>query len=105
MHLIYWDEDPLIEKLGTGTIDAAATLLGNSDALQIYGSVMKSDLSQVLQSMLHKFISGDVLELYHNEIAGIDAFDWKAFPKALIVSDGKVKCDMTDGAFFDRPSF
>ena len=50
---MYWDEDPIIEKLGAGTIDATATLLGNSDALQMYGSVVKADLSEVLQSMLH----------------------------------------------------
>ena len=33
------------------------------------------------------------MQLYHNEIAGVDAFDWKAFPKALIVSDEKLVCD------------
>jgi len=67
-------------------------LLGNSDELQIYGSVTNSDQSEILQSLLHKFINGKALQLYHNEIAGVDAFDWKAFPKALIVSDGKLKC-------------
>ena len=84
---MYWDEKPVIENLGSGTIDAIAALLGNSDELQIYGSVTNSDQSEILQSLLHKFINGKALQLYHNEIAGVDAFDWKAFPKALIVSD------------------
>jgi para-nitrobenzyl esterase len=92
VHLLYWDEKPLIENLGSGTIDAIAALLGNSDELQIYGSVMNSDQSEILQSLLHKFINGKALQLYHNEIAGVDAFDWKAFPEALIVSDGKLRC-------------
>ena len=92
VHLMYWDEKPVIENLGSGTIDAIAALLGNSDELQIYGSVTNSDQSEILQSLLHKFINGKALQLYHNEIAGVDAFDWKAFPKALIVSDGKLKC-------------
>ena len=35
---------------------------------------------------------GDALQLYPNEIKGIDAVDWKEFPKALIVSDGKLLC-------------
>lgn len=96
VYLMCWDENPLIEKLGSGTVDATATLLGNSDALQMYGNVMNADLSEVLQSMLWKFINGDALKLYHNEIAGIDAFDWKTFPKALIVSDGKLQCDTID---------
>ena len=93
VHLLYWDEKPLLEKLGSGTVDVAATLLGNGEDLQMYGSVMDKDLSEILQSFLGKFVKGDLLELYPNEIKGADAFDWEAFPKALIVSDGKILCD------------
>ena len=31
-----------------------------------------------------------------NEIKGIDAFDWKAFPQALIVSNGEFRCNTID---------
>jgi len=96
IHLLYWDEDPLIENLGSGTVDAAATLLGNRDALEMYGSVMNEDLSEVLQCLLVKFMSGNDLELYQNEIRGIDALDWKAFPGVLIASKGKLICDTID---------
>lgn len=93
VHVMYWDEKPLIENLGSGTVDAAATLLGTGEALQMYGSVMNEDLSETLQVLLQKFISGQALQLYPNEIRGVDAVDWKAFPRALIVSDGKLACD------------
>jgi para-nitrobenzyl esterase len=93
VHLLYWDEKPLIENLGSGTVDAAAALLGNADALQMYGSVMNADLSEALQGLLLKFINGNALQLYPNEIKGVDAFDWKAFPKALIISEGKFSCE------------
>ena len=96
VHLMYWDEKPLIENLGSGTVDVAAALLGNGDALQMYGNIMNADLSETLQSLLQKFISGDALQLYRNEIVGIDAFEWKAFPRALIVQDGKLQCDMIE---------
>ena len=92
VHLLYWDQNPLIEKLGSGTVDAAAVLLGNSEAAEMYGSVMNKDLSEMLQSLLQKFINGDALQLYHNEIKGVDEIDWEAFPKALIVSDEKLVC-------------
>ena len=92
VHIMLWDEIPLIENLGSGTVDAAAALLGNSEALQMYGSVMDKDVSEILQSFLHKFVKGEPLRLYHNEIQKVDAFDWKAFPQALIVSDGKIMC-------------
>ena len=93
VHLMLWDEKPLIENLGSGTVDVVAALLGNNEALQMYGSVMNKDLSVALQSLLQKFVSGNALRLYHNEIKGVDAFDWEAFPQALIVSDGKTICD------------
>ena len=93
VRLLYWGEKPLLEKLGSGTVDAAAVLLGNREALQMYGNVMDGDLSEVLQSLLHKFIRGDELRLYPNEIKGVDEMEWEAFPRALIVSDGKLQCD------------
>lgn len=92
VHLMYWGQKPLIENLGSGTVDVLATLLGNEDELEIYGSVVDADLSEILQTFLHKFVNGDALQLYRNEIYGIDAFDWEPFPKALIVSDNKCSC-------------
>ena len=93
VHLMFWDEKPLIENLGSGTADVVATLLGNGEALQMYGSVMNADLSETLQTFLHKYVTGEALQLYRNEIGGLDAFEWKTFPQALIVSDGKLLCD------------
>jgi para-nitrobenzyl esterase len=101
VHMIYWSEKPLIENLGSGTVDAAAVLLGNDDALQMYGSVMNADQSEILQGLLQKFVKGDDLELYPNEIKGVDAFDWKAFPRALIVSDGKLRCETIENRITD----
>ena len=93
VHMMYWDERALIENLGSGTADVLATLLGNGEALQMYGSVMNADLSETLQALLLKFVSGDALQLYRNEISGFGGLDWKAFPRALIVADGKLTCD------------
>ncbi len=93
VHVMYWDEKPLIENLGSGTVDVAAMLLGNGEALQLYGNVLDKDLSVTLQEFLHKFVKGDALQLYRNEIKGIGDIDWEPFHKALIVSDKKFSCD------------
>ena len=90
VHLMYWDEEPLIDNLGSGTVDVAAVLLGNTESSQMYGNVIDEDLSEVLQSFLQKFANGSALRLYPNEIKRIDAFDWKAFPQALVISDEKM---------------
>ena len=92
VHVLYWDETPLIGNLGSGTVDVVAALLGNSEAGQMYGNVMNADLSETLQVLLVKWIRGEAPELYSNEIKGVDGFHWKAFPLALIVSEGNMKC-------------
>ena len=58
----------------------------------MYGNVLDADMSGILQALLEKFVCGKALKLYHNEIKGVDAFEWKAFPKALIVSDEGIRC-------------
>ena len=93
VHLMYWNRKPLIENLGSGTVDVAATLFGNEDALEMYGSVADADLSEIAQVLLRKFVSGDALRLYRNEVYGIDAFDWEPFPKAIVISDDTSRCD------------
>ena len=93
VHLLYWNAKPLIENLGSGTVDVAATFFGNGDASQMYGNVMDSELSEILQSFLSKFVCGNALQLYNNEIKGIDAIEWKKYPKALLVSSDALKCE------------
>ncbi len=93
VHLMYWDRTPLIDKLGSGTVDAEAEMLGNGEALRMYGNVMDKNMSETLQTFLYKYVKGNALKLYRNEIYGVSDFEWRAFPKALIVSDDELECD------------
>lgn len=93
VHLLYWNVKPLIENLGSGTVDVAAAFFGNSEASQMYGNVMDSDLSEILQSFLTKYIRGEALRLYNNEIKGVGAVEWKKFPKALLISNDALRCE------------
>ena len=97
MHLMYWGRKPLIENLGSGTVDMLATLFGNEDALEMYGGVVDKDLSEIMQTLMHKYVEGDALKLYRNEVYGIDDLDWEPFPKALVVSDDACRCDTIEG--------
>lgn len=92
VRLLFWNRKPLIKNLGAGTIDVAASFLGNLDASLMYGNVMNFDLSDVLQLFLKKFVDGDGMRLYKNEIKGVKAIDWDVFPQALVVSDGGIHC-------------
>ncbi|BAL85027.1 putative carboxylesterase (plasmid) [Selenomonas ruminantium subsp. lactilytica TAM6421] len=98
VHLFYWDVKPLLENLGSGTVEVAATFLGNSEAVQVYGSVLNQDIAETLQTLFRKFQNGEELRLFNNEIKGIGAIDWQEFPQALIVSEKEFRC----GTIVDR---
>ena len=91
-YLLYWNVKPLIENLGSGTVDVASAFLGNSDGAQLYGNVLDADISEVLRSFLVKFLRGDAMRFYNNEIRGVSAIEWERFPKALLVSDKGLRC-------------
>ncbi|MBR5912865.1 MAG: carboxylesterase/lipase family protein [Selenomonadaceae bacterium] len=93
VYILYWNVKPLIENLGSGTIDVLATFLGSRKAAQIYGNVLNRDIAETLQKLFKKFEHGDELKLFNNEIKGINAIDWKNFPNALIVSEKSFKCE------------
>ena len=93
VHLFYWNVNPLIENLGSGTVDVLTTFLGNHEVAQIYGNVMNPDVAATLQNLFRKFESGKELRLFNNEIKGISAIDWKEFPLALVVSEKSFRCE------------
>ena len=92
VYLLYWNVKPLLENLGSGTVDVASAFLGNSDGAQLYGNVLDADISEVLRSFLVKFLRGDAMRFYNNEIRGVSAIEWERCPKALLVSDKGLRC-------------
>ena len=96
VYLLYWNVKPLIENLGAGTVDVAAAFLGNSEVAQMYGNVLNADISEVLRLFLIKYLNGDAMRFYNNEIKGVDAIDWQKYPKALVVSDKAFRCEPID---------
>lgn len=97
VYMLYWNVKPLLEKLGSGTVDVVTTFLGSPETAQIYGNVLNKDIAETLQNLFQKFQSGDEVLLFNNEIRGISAIDWKEFPMALVVSDEGFKCEPIEG--------
>lgn len=93
VRLFYWNVKPLIENLGSGTVDVMAAFLGSREALQIYGNVLNKDIAETFQNLFRKFESGEELRLHNNEIKGVGAIDWQEFPQALVISEKGFKCE------------
>jgi para-nitrobenzyl esterase len=102
--MMYWDEEPLIENLGSGTVDVMAAMLGNGEALEMHGGLVDDDVFGSLQGFLAKFAKGEELKLYPNEIKGFDGIVWEKFPKALIVSNHEYSCDRIEDKLMDCQS-
>lgn len=93
VHLMYWDVKPLIENLGSGTVDAVSAIFGNSKTAQMYGNILDPVISNILQQFLMKFMADEKMSLYNNEIKGVEAVNWKKFPEALVISNKKIRCE------------
>ena len=96
VHLLYWNVNPVIENLGAGTVAVASAFLGNEQTSQIYGNVLDSNIFEIFQSFMKKFMKGESLQLYNNEIKGVNAINWEEFPKALVISDKNFKCELIE---------
>ena len=104
VRLMYWDEEPLIENLGSGTVDVVASMLGNGELMEMHGGLVDDDVFGSLQGFLAKFAKGEELKLYPNEIKGFDGIVWEKFPKALIVSNHEYSCDKIEDKLMDCQS-
>ena len=93
VYILYWNVKPLIENLGSGAIDVLAAFLGNREASKMYGNVLNQDIAAPLQNLFRKFVHGEELRLFNNELKGINAIDWKEFPNALVVSEKNFSCE------------
>ena len=92
-YAFFSDLTPEIEKLGSGSLIMMATLLGNSDAILTYGSIVNEVTANILQTLLVKFLRGLKPELYKNEIDGVDAVNWEPYPKMLRITDRSFLCE------------
>lgn len=45
---------------------------------------------------MKKFMKGESVQLYNNEIKGVEALDWEESPKALIMSNENFQCKVLE---------
>ena len=104
VHLIYWNVKPLIENLGSGSVDVVSAFFGNLKTSRIYGNVLDPTISEILQAFLKKFLIDSELKLYNNEIKGVKSVNWQNFPEALTVSNKEFKCESIEDKLTEIPA-
>lgn len=95
VHLFYWDKTNEVDKFKSNVISIVSTILGNSKLALSMGYIIDDDNTEVFQALLHKYINGEKLELYKNEIRGIDELVWKNYSdkedNVLCVKDNAIE--------------
>ncbi len=90
VRMMFWDVEATIRDLGTGSVNAVSSLLGNQDSAVAYGSVVNDSIRAVMQTLILKVIQSEDPSLYTNEVDGIDEIRWEPYPSILSVKDDGV---------------
>lgn len=88
----FFDLNAVIEKLGSGSLNMMATILGNKAAAESFGTIVNENVMLILQTLLVKFLHDEEMELYNNEISGVDALHWEPCPKTMTITDNAFEC-------------
>lgn len=86
----YFDIEPKIKYLGSGSVLMAATILGTKEAALSFGTIVNDDLAEIIQALILKFLRGEKPELYQNELEGVEALSWEPGPGVLHVTEDAI---------------
>lgn len=87
----YFDIEPNIKYLGSGSVLMAATILGTKEAALSFGTIVNDDLAEIMQALILKFLHGEKPELYQNELDGVEALSWEPGPGVLHVTEDAIQ--------------
>ena len=100
----YWDVKGSIEKLTANSVSIVSTILGTNKIAEQMGYLNDQNLTMIMQAFVGKYIQGKPMELYQNELKGVQAIDWQEFTadkdEVLLINGTEMK--MSDSAFSDN---
>ncbi len=104
VHCFFWDVDGNIEKLTANSVSLVTAILGNAEAAEQMGYLHDWSLTEILQMLLGKYIRGQGMELYNNELKGVPGFVWAEFSaeEENILHIRKDAIRMSGSVFSDR---
>lgn len=99
--VFYWDVKGDIEKFAANSVSMITTILGNKEIAEQLGYINASDITEITQSLIGKYIHGEAVELFKNEIKGVNEIKWDDFAegKFNVLHIEKGRMSMTENAF------
>lgn len=102
--VFYWDVKGDIEELKANSISMVTTILGNSEIAEQLGYLNDRDVTEIMQSLIGKYIHGQEPALYNNEIKGVKDVTWDDFAidKTNVLHVEKGRMSMDNDAFSEN---
>lgn len=75
----YWDVKGEIEALTANTVSVVTAILGNEEIAEQMGYINDANITEIMQAFVSKFMRRQPMELFNNEINGIDEIVWDEF--------------------------
>lgn len=102
--VFYWDVKGDIEKFAANSVSMITTILGNKEIAEQLGYINASDITEITQGLIGKYIHGENVELFKNEIKGVNEIKWDDFAegKLNVLHIEKGRMAMTENAFSEN---
>lgn len=79
VHCFLWNITPSVKNFKSNSLSFISTIMGNFGVGEEFGYINDNTLREIMQLFLNKFVHNEKIELYNNEIIGVEAFDWPLF--------------------------
>lgn len=100
----YWDVKSDVEKLTANAVSMVTAILGNMNVAEQMGYIHEKSITEIINALINKYIHGDKVALYNNEIKGVKKLDWDEFDaekwSVLHIKRGTAK--MSDTVFSEN---
>lgn len=100
----FWDVNGDIEKFTANTASMVTAIFGNFKIAEQIGYLHDSDLTEIMQTLLGKFMRGQKPELFNNELKGVSEIVWDEFDadKKSVLHIQNDAIHMTKNAFSEN---
>ena len=100
----YWDVKSEVEKLTANAVSMVTAILGNMNIAEQMGYIHEKSITEITNALINKYIHGEEMALYNNEIKGVAKLDWDEFDadKWSVLHIKHDKANMSDTVFSEN---
>ena len=93
-----WDVKGDIKNMTANTVSMLTAFLGNREIAEQMGYLHEKVMTVIMQSFMNKYIHGQSIEFYNNELKGVSKITWDEFDEGreCVLHTSRCTCSMLD---------